>query len=105
MSRVVYDTRAVNTPRTIAGVEWRLVVAIFIFFGSAALMQRVPALMVAPAILLWVLSGPGRRDPAFLRIYLRHRAQRDRYSPAYNLPDKSHIGWRRPVGFGRNNWF
>lgn len=105
MARRTYNTRIINTPRTIAGVEWRLVVVVLIFFGSAALMQRAPVLLVVPLFPIIFLRGPGRRDPAFLRIYMRHRAQRDHYSPAYGLPHSRSIAWRRPIGYGRTNWF
>jgi hypothetical protein len=103
MARRVFNCTAVNKPKTVAGLEWRLVMAVSVFFGMAALMQRAPALLVAPVFILTFLSGPGRRDPLFLRIYIKHRGQRDFYTPAYGALSNQRTP--RPIGFGRTNWF
>lgn len=97
--RVVYDVSVVNIPRTIAGIEWKLVVAVSAFFGFAALMFKAPAMLVAPALILWFLRGPGKRDPDFLKVYRRHAAQRDFYSPAQLCA--VNLRTPRPVGFSR----
>lgn len=97
--RVVYNASAFNLPRTVAGIEWKLVVSVGLFFGLAAIMFKAPAVLVAPVIILWFLRGPGKRDPDFLKIYRRHSVQRDHYSPAnicaVNLRSP------RPSGFSR----
>lgn len=103
MARSSYDCESVNRPKTIAGVDWKIVVGVFFFFGYGAVLYRVPYLIIPPAILLVFLRGPGVKDPFFLRIYLRHRSQRDRYSPHYlTAPNQR---FPRPRGFGRRNWF
>jgi hypothetical protein len=103
MVRQSYDCTAVNNPKTIAGVEWKIVVAVCAFFGYGAVLYRVPYLVIPPLILLAFLRGPGVKDPMFLRIYLRHRSQRDRYSPHYLC--QPNVRSPRPRGFGRQNWF
>jgi len=101
--RTSYDCTQINFPRTIAGVEWRIVVIAVVFFGSAAAMYRLPGLLIAPAFILFFLRGPGKRDPEFLRIYRRHRAQRSMYSPAYVALRNDRAP--RPDGFGRGDTF
>lgn len=103
MIRESYDCTKVNNPKTIAGIEWKVVVGVSVFFGFATLMYRAPYLLVIPLIILAFLRGPGRKDPMFLRVYLRHRAQRDTYSPAYITQPNQRFP--RPNGFGRYNWF
>lgn len=100
--RTTFDCAGVNQPKTIAGIEWRIVVALGIFFGLGSLMYRVPYLLIIPLVLLAFLRGPGLKDPLFLRIYLRHRAQRDFYSPAYITLLNQRAP--RPNGFGRYHW-
>lgn len=97
--RVTYDMSRVNIPRTIAGIEWKLVVAVVMFFGLGAMMFRAPVMLVAPAIILMFLRGPGKRDPDFLKIYKRHAAQRDFYSPAQICA--VNLRSPRPSGFSR----
>ena len=89
----------VNTPRAIAGIEWRIVVAICMFFGFAAIMFRAPAVLVAPAGIILFLRGPALRDYEFLNIYKKHSMQKNTYSPAYI----SKINYKnsRPQGFSR----
>ena len=93
------DCSTLNEPRVIAGVEWKLVVLVMFFFGMAALMFHIPGVMVIPFVMLVFLRGPGKNDSAFLRVYLRHRAQRARYSPAY-ITEKNQSN-PRPTGFHR----
>lgn len=97
--RTVYDVSRVNIPRTIAGIEWKLVVAVSVFFGMSAVAYRAPFVLAAPALILWFLSGPGRRDHDFLKIYRRHAAQRDHYSPAQMCA--TNLRFPRPAGFSR----
>jgi type IV secretory pathway TrbD component len=97
--RTVYDVSRINIPRTIAGIEWKLVVGIGMFFGLAAMMFKAPYILAAPAIIIWFLRGPGLRDPFFLQIYKRHAAQRDFYSPAYVC--QKNMRTPRPSGFSR----
>ncbi len=97
--RVVYDVSRVNIPRTIAGIEWKLVVAVSLFFGMAAVMYKAPAILIAPVIILMFLRGPGSRDPDFLKIYRRHSVQRDFYSPAQYCA--VNLRAPRPAGFSR----
>ncbi len=99
MARVVYDVSRVNLPRTIAGIEWKLVVAVSVFFGMTAIMFRAPVILVAPVIILLFLRGPGSRDPDFLKVYRRHSAQRDLYSPAQLCA--VNLRTPRPSGFSR----
>lgn len=97
--RVVYDVSKFNIPRTIAGIEWKLVVGVSMFFVLAAVMFRAPAVLVAPVAIILFLRGPGMRDPDFLQVYKRHSMQRDRYSPA----QLCQVNYRspRPQGFSR----
>lgn len=97
--RVVYNAALFNIPRTIAGIEWKVVVGIGMFFGLAAIMFKAPAILVAPVLILWFLRGPGKRDPDFLQIYKRHSAQRDHYSPAQICA--VNLRFPRPTGFSR----
>ncbi|OZA30491.1 MAG: hypothetical protein B7X93_03090 [Hydrogenophilales bacterium 17-61-9] len=97
--RVVYDVSRVNIPRTIAGIEWKLVVAVSLFFGLAAVMFKAPAILIAPVIILLFLRGPGNRDPDFLKVYRRHSVQRDLYSPAQLCA--VNLRAPRPAGFSR----
>lgn len=97
--RVVYNMAVVNLPRTIGGIEWKLVVAVSVFFGFAALLFKAPAMLVAPVLILWFLRGPGKRDPDFLKVYRRHAAQRDFYSPAQVCA--VNLRTPRPAGFSR----
>ncbi len=101
--RTSYDCTPINFPRTIAGVEWRIVVIVMVFFGSAAAMYSLPGLLIAPALIILLLRGPGKRDPEFLRVYRRHRAQREAYSPAYVALRNDRNP--RPHGFGRSETF
>lgn len=98
-----YDCVAVNQPKTIAGIEWKLFVVVFAFFGFAAMVFHVLYLLITPILVLAFLRGPGKKDPLFLRIHLRHRAQRDVYSPAY--VSKPNLRNPRPQGFGKTHWF
>lgn len=97
--RTAYNINIVNIPRTIAGIEWKPVVAISMFFGFAALMFKEPGVLIAPVVLIWFLRGPGLRDPDFLKIIKRHSSQRDFYSPAYI--SKVNLKTPRPQGFSR----
>lgn len=97
--RVVYDASRFNLPRAIAGIEWKLVVAVSMFFGFAALMFKAPFVLVAPVIILWFLHGPGKRDHDFLKVYRRHSVQRDIYSPAQMC--SVNLRSPRPAGFSR----
>ena len=97
--RTVYAVDRVNIPRTISGIEWELVAGLGGFFGMAALMFKEPTILVAPVIILLFLSGPGRRDPDFLKVFRRHSAQRDFYSPAYICA--VNLRTPRPLGFSR----
>lgn len=97
--RVVYDVSRVNLPRTIAGIEWKPVVAVTLFFGFAALMFKAPAMLIAPVLIIWFLRGPGKRDPDFLKVYRRHAAQRNFYSPAQICA--VNLRTPRPAGFSR----
>ncbi len=103
MPRASYDCTLVNNPKTIAGVEWKITLGVFLFFGWGAMLYHVPYLMIPPFILFMFLRGPGMKDPMFLRIYLRHRAQRDAYVPHYNTAPN--VRFPRPAGFSRRNWF
>jgi type IV secretory pathway TrbD component len=97
--RQSYDCRQVNNPKTIAGLEWKLVVATVFFFGMAVVLYRAPGVLVMPAIVFIFLRGPGKKDALFIRIYLRHRVQRTHYSPAYITAKNASSP--RPVGFSR----
>lgn len=99
MARTTLHCVAINEPKTIAGVDWKLVVATVMFFGMGALMFKAPGVLVLPALLIWLLRGPGRKDPAFLQIHLRHRHQRDHYTPDYVAADN--LINLRPAGFNR----
>lgn len=97
--RVVYNASRFNLPRTIAGIEWKLVVGVALFFGLAAVMFKAPAVLIAPVVILWFLHGPGKRDPDFLKIYRRHSVQRNYYSPAQICA--VNLRSPRPAGFSR----
>jgi type IV secretory pathway TrbD component len=97
--RTVYDVSKINIPRTIAGIEWKLVVAVSIFFGMGALMFKAPLMLLGPVLLVLFLRWPGQRDPDFLKIYRRHAVQRDLYSPAYICA--VNLRTPRPSGFSR----
>lgn len=97
--RLTYNPSRFNLPRTIAGIEWKVVVGVGVFFGMAALMFKAPFILVAPVLILWFLRGPGLRDPDFLQIYKRHSAQRDVYSPAQLA--QVNLRTPRPNGFSR----
>lgn len=97
--RVTYNAVKFNLPRTIAGIEWKLVAAVSMFFGFAALMFKAPFILIAPVIILWFLHGPGKRDHDFLKIYRRHSVQRDLYSPAQVC--RVNLRTPRPSGFSR----
>ncbi len=99
MARTVYNVSLVNIPRTIAGIEWKLVASACMFFGLAALMFRAPAVLVAPAGIVLFLRGPGMRDHEFLNIYRKHSRQRNFYSPAYQTAVNYKLA--RPSGFSR----
>lgn len=93
------DCSKLNEPRQIAGIDFKIVVAVLIFFGYAALMFRVPSVMVLPILFLIFLRGPAKKDPALLPVHLRHRQQRARYSPGYITAPNHHAP--RPQGFNR----
>lgn len=93
------DCSRLNEPRQIAGLDFKLVVAVMAFFGLAAVMYRTPFVMVIPIAFLAFLRGPGKKDSAFIAIHLRHRTQRRRYSPAY-ITTKNQLT-PRPPGFNR----
>jgi len=97
--RITYNASAFNLPRTIAGIEWKLVVAVSMFFGLAALMFKAFYILVAPILIMLFLRGPGMRDPFFLQIYRRHSLQRDIYSPAQFC--QVNMRFPRPNGFSR----
>lgn len=97
--RITYNASKFNLPRTIAGIEWKLVAALCMFFGFSALMFKAPFILVAPVIILWFLHGPGKRDHDFLQIYKRHSVQRDVYSPAQFC--QVNLRTPRPRGFSR----
>lgn len=92
------DAELVNRRRTLAGIEWRLAVVLLIFFGYAAVATRNPTIAVLGLLLFLFLSGASRRDDLFLKIYLRHTKQADRYSPAPVVTQPMRN--RRPVGYG-----
>lgn len=98
--RKSFDCSPVNDPKTIAGIEWKLVVIIFAFFTAAAVMEKAYGLVIVPFLILIFLRGPGKKDSAFIQIYRRHRVQRERYSPAY-ITAKNFIN-PRPIGFSRS---
>lgn len=93
------DCAKLNEPRQIAGLDFKLVVAVMVFFGMAALMFRAPFVLVLPIGFLAFLRGPGKKDSAFIAVHLRHRAQKQRYSPAY-IATKNQSN-PRPAGFNR----
>lgn len=97
--RSSYDCTQVNNPKTIAGLEWKLVVAVMMFFGMAVVLYRAPGVLLMPALIIWFLRGPGKKDSMFIRIYLRHRVQRTHYSPAYITA--KNMSAPRPIGFSR----
>ena len=97
--RITYNASKFNLPRTIAGIEWKLVAALSLFFGFTALMFKAPFILVAPVLILWFLRGPGMRDPDFLQVYKRHSVQRDVYSPAQLC--RVNLRSPRPSGFSR----
>ena len=92
------DATKVNRPRLIAGLEWKLAVVLVVFFGFAALTTRNLYIGALGVAVLLFLAGAGRRDPLFLRVYLRHAKQASRYSPAPVVcrPLRN----TRPVGYG-----
>lgn len=94
------DCSKLNEPRQIAGLDFKLVGAVAIFFGYAAAMFKVPGVLIPPLIFLIFLSGPARKDQAMIPIYLRHRTQRKRYSPGYIASNNFHAP--RPEGFNRS---
>lgn len=97
--RESYNCVPINEPKTIAGLEWKLVVGIGAFFTMAVIMYRAPGLLIMPGLILLFLRGPGKKDSMFVRIYLRHRVQRHHYSPAY-ITAKNQSN-PRPAGFSR----
>lgn len=97
--RNVFAVDRVNIPRTVLGIEWRLAVAVSMFFGMAALLFAAPAILIAPILIGAFLRGPGVRDPEFLNIIKRHSVQEDFYSPAY-LSAVNYVT-PRPTGFSR----
>jgi hypothetical protein len=101
--RVVYDTTLVNIPRTIAGLPWKIFVGIYFIFGFVAATYRLPEVLVPPLLLHFFLSGPGKRDPEFLSVHIKHRSQRERYSPAYVALPNDRLP--RPDGFNRDDAF
>lgn len=99
MEREVYNVETINKPRTIAGVEWKAVMAMGMFFAFTAIMFKAPAALLGPVILMMFLRGPGLKDPEFLNVYRKHSHQRDFYSPAYLT--KKNVTYLRPNGFNR----
>lgn len=93
------DCSKLNEPRQIAGLDFKLVVAVVLFFGYAAAMFKVPAVLIPPLLFLVFLRGPAKKDPAMIPIYLRHRTQRTKYAPAYVTAPNIHAP--RPAGFNR----
>lgn len=101
--RTTYNCQLVNEPKTIFGIEWKLVIVVGAFFTFAAIVFKVLYILIAPVAIVAFLRGPGRKDSMFLRVHIRHRNQRDRYTPAYvALPN---LRTPRPMGFGKTNWF
>lgn len=99
--RVVLDCSRLNEPRTIAGIDYKLVVAILMFFGFAGMLFHAITILFLPFLLILFLRGPAKRDQAFVQIHLRHRQQKLRYSPGYvTAPNNSSP---RPHGFNRNS--
>lgn len=94
-----YDCVQINNPRTIAGLEWKLVMGIGMFFGMAVVLYRAPGILIMPFFILMFLRGPGKKDSQFIRIYLRHRVQRKSYSPTYITATNQ--SFPRPQGFNR----
>jgi precorrin-4 methylase len=97
--RQVYNSQAVNVSATIAGIEYKIVIGVTIFFSAAALMEHLPSILLAPAIILWFLHGSSKRDGDFLKVYKRHASQKEIYSPAYIT--KPNLRTPRPIGFSR----
>lgn len=93
------DCSKLNEPRLIAGVDYKIVVAVTLFFGFAAMMFHAWLVLLIPAIVVLFLRGPAKHDPAMLKVHLRHRTQRDVYSPAYVTAHNQHAP--RPEGFSR----
>lgn len=97
--RQVYNSQAVNVSNTIAGIEYKIVVGVTVFFVAAALMEHLPSILIVPAVILWFLHGSSKRDSEFLNIYKRHASQKEMYSPAYIA--KQNLRTPRPLGFSR----
>lgn len=93
------DCSSLNRPRLIAGIDYKIVVGVLMFFGYAAAEYRSPGVMAIPLLFLLFIRGPAKKDPAMLKVYLRHRAQAERYSPAYITAKNYHAP--RPDGFNR----
>lgn len=97
--RRTYDTEKVNLPHAIAGLEWKLFALIVSSFGMIALMFKAWLILILPVLIILFLQGPARRDQDFMKVYKRHAAQSDRYSPA-NVCEINNTNLR-PEGFGR----
>lgn len=98
--RVSLDCSKLNRPRQIAGIDFKVVVGILAIFGNAAMLYKTPSVMVVPLVILWLIHGPAKRDPALVAIHMRHRQQHDYYSPTYTVGPKN-LHAARPVGFNR----
>ncbi|HEX7325391.1 MAG TPA: VirB3 family type IV secretion system protein [Rhodanobacteraceae bacterium] len=98
--RASLDCSGLSRPRQIAGIDFKLVMMTMVSFGFAAISYKTPSLMVLPIGLLWLIHGPAKRDPAFIKVYMKHRVQHDHYAPTYVVRP---INFRspRPAGFNR----
>ncbi len=96
------DASIVNRPRLIGGMPWQAAVGSVAFFFYTAAQVRNWYLLIFAVLVLLFLSGAGRRDPLFLKVYLKHRLQAERYSPTpVSCPAQRQ---RRPLGYGRYDW-
>lgn len=93
------DCSKLNEPRNIAGVDYKIVVAVVMFFGFAAMMFRAWLLLLIPVLIIAFIRGPAKKDPALVPVHLRHRTQRGKYSPGYVTAKNMHAP--RPEGFNR----
>ncbi len=101
MRRESLDCRLINQPQLIAGLPWKIPVAVIGFFGYAMLIMRNWYLLPMGVILLMFLKGATRRDPLVMQVFMRHRSQATRYSPAPVCRVQMRFMNRRPFGYGR----